>query len=50
VQKGGFAPGTVTVVPDDDKPASVTLARTARRGASLAGKIRNAVPLDPFAP
>jgi serine/threonine-protein kinase len=59
VVKPGYVAGSLKVVPDADKPALVTLARDSAarrpRGRGEAdeakeAKIRNALPLDPFAP
>jgi hypothetical protein len=60
VSKPGHVEGQLRLVPDSDRPAVVSLARSnsnssshsRRRGPRAEGteKVRNAVPLDPFAP
>jgi hypothetical protein len=62
IAKEGFVPAQLTVIPDQSRPFLVSLARlpsppTAGEAAARkprshrnAGKIRNAVPIDPFAP
>jgi hypothetical protein len=61
ISKQGYVPGLLTVVPNQDRATLVTLARLpepvpagdgARRPATRPrpGKIRDAVPIDPFAP
>lgn len=50
VSKPGYVEGVLEVVPDADKPALVTLARSAAgRPARNDQKVRNALPSDPFA-
>jgi hypothetical protein len=54
VSKPGYVDGQLRLVPDSDRPAVVSLARsnTHRRPprAEATEKVRNAVPIDPFAP
>jgi serine/threonine protein kinase len=62
ISKQGFVPGLLTVVPNQDRATLVTLARLPTAPASVGepahrptsrqrpGKIRDAVPIDPFAP
>jgi len=59
ITKDGYVPGLLQVVPDMDKPVLVTLAKVSqggegrprsKRSAGKAGKVKNAVPIDPFAP
>ncbi len=60
VSKPGHVEGQLRLVPDSDRPAVVSLAQSnsnssshsRRRGPRAEGteKVRNAVPLDPFAP
>jgi hypothetical protein len=59
IAKDGFVPAELTVVPDQSRPFLVSLAplpaavpdaHRARPAHRNAGKIRNAVPIDPFAP
>jgi hypothetical protein len=61
ISKHGYVPGLLTVVPNQDRATLVTLARLpepvpagdgAHRPATRPrpGKIRDAVPIDPFAP
>ena len=57
ISKPGHVEGVLTLVPDRDRPALVTLARAADPGRRPSGstqspkteKVRNAVPIDPFA-
>ncbi len=46
--KDGYVPGSIRVVPDADKPALVTLAKAVRPRRAKEGKVRNAIPIDPF--
>jgi eukaryotic-like serine/threonine-protein kinase len=54
IRKTGFVEGVLKLVPDADRPALVTLAKAipVRRTGKVekTEKVRNAVPIDPFAP
>ncbi len=55
VAKEGYVTGIVTLIPDRDQPATIILAKvttgsSAARTRSERGKVKNAIPIDPFAP
>jgi serine/threonine protein kinase len=52
ISKAGYVEGQLTLVPDSDRPALVTLAKSAaaRRRNHKQDRVRNAVPIDPFGP
>jgi hypothetical protein len=51
IAKSGYIEGFISVVPDADKPVLVTLAKaTSERSRRIRrDKVRNAIPVDPFA-
>jgi eukaryotic-like serine/threonine-protein kinase len=53
IAKAGYVEGQLTLVPDSDRPALVTLAKSSsarRRHNTKQDRVRNAVPIDPFGP